>query len=114
VLAIIIIVVYKLAFLKVKPPLYWYHVKIQQADQTLGFFGSSPLDERQFAKQVSGENFLVLNDLVFIDSQMRERETPEDHPTLQKRIYLNPKYIIAFQPLTGDPREHKAVKDQKR
>jgi hypothetical protein len=113
ILAIAVIAVWKLAFFKVKPPHYWYQVKIERPQKSFDLFGSSPLDEKQFAKQMGTQEFLVLENVIYFDEHKQEEGESGKQPSLENRVYLNPKYIIAFQPLSGDPREGKTPQDRR-
>ncbi len=88
-----------------KPTRHWYRLEIQTGDTTYQCLGSSPLDEKEFAKQLSGTEFIVLEDAAYIDTSGKAKSWQDWDPKTEPRLYLNPEYVIFFNPLKGDPRK---------
>lgn len=89
-----------------KPERHWYMLQIQTGSTTYQCFGSSALGEKELAKQLVNADYVVLEDLVYRDSQGKIKAWQEWDPVMGSRVYVNPKYVIFFQPLEGDPRRN--------
>ena len=87
---------------------YWYRLEIQTGDSTYQCLGSSLLDEKEFAKQLLGAEYIVLDDVAYIDTTGTAKGWQEWDPKAFPRLYINPRQVIFFNPMKGDPR--KAVK----
>jgi len=88
-----------------KPIRHWYRLEIQTGDTTYQCLGSSPLDEKEFAKQLSGDDYIVLDDVAYLDSTGKIKSWQEWDPKSIPRLYVNPDYIILFNPMKDDPRK---------
>ena len=89
------------------PGKFWYDIAVAVKGSTKGardFVGSSRLDERAFARQLSEGAPLVLNDLRFyhMDSGRWSDWAGSRFP-LTDRVLLNPKHVLSIGPFTGDP-----------
>lgn len=84
---------------------HWYLFQIQTGSTTYQCFGSSVLGEKEMAKQLVGTDYIALDDLVYRDNQGKIKAWQEWDPAMGSRVYVNPKYVIFFQPLEGDPRK---------
>jgi hypothetical protein len=51
-----------------KPTRHWYKLEIQTGDTTYQCLGSSALDEKEFAGQLSGDEYIILDDVEYLDS----------------------------------------------
>jgi len=87
---------------------HWYRLEIQTGDSTYQCLGSSLLDEKEFAKQLLGAEYIVLDDISYIDTTGTTKGWQEWDPKAFPRLYINPRQVIFFNPMKGDPR--KAVK----
>ena len=85
--------------------LFWYRVKILEGQGTYDYQGSSEYNEKEFIEQLNRENFIMLDNLVYMDQTRKVKSFTEWDPSVKPRVYLNPKYILAVVPLTGDPRK---------
>jgi len=85
-------------------PVYWYSVEYENGYKTITMYGSSPLDEAAFAKQLEGTAFIRLDDLIYLTQNRVPKNWSEWTKFQVPRIYINPKDIIDFFPLVGDPR----------
>jgi hypothetical protein len=47
---------------------YWYRLEIETGDSTYQCLGSSLLDEKQLARQLLGAEYIVLDDVAYIDT----------------------------------------------
>ncbi len=92
-----------------KPALHWYRVEIQTGDTTYQCLGSSALDEKEFARQLSGDEFIALDDVAYLDSTGKIKGWQEWDPKSTSRLYVNPGYVIFFNPMKGDPRKSSAA-----
>ncbi len=88
-----------------KPIRHWYRLEIQTGDTTYQCLGSSALDEEEFAKQLSGNGYIVLDDVAYLDSSGKIRGWQEWDPKSIPRLYVNPDYVILFNPMKDDPRK---------
>jgi hypothetical protein len=88
-----------------KPVRHWYRLEIQTGDTTYQCLGSSPLDEKEFSKQLSGDDYIVLDDVAYLDSTGKIKGWQEWDPKSIPRLYVNPDYIILFNPMKDDPRK---------
>jgi hypothetical protein len=88
-----------------KPIRHWYRLEIQTGDSTYQCMGSSTLDEKEFAKQLAGEDYIVLDDVEYIDSMGKIKKWQEWDPKALPRLYVNPDYVIFFNPMKDDPRK---------
>lgn len=88
-----------------KPVRHWYRLEIQTGDTTYQCLGSSPLDEKEFAKQLSGDDYIVLDDVEYLDSTGKIKGWQEWDPKSVPRLYVNPDYVILFNPMKDDPRK---------
>lgn len=84
---------------------YWYRLEIQTGDSTYQCLGSSPLDEKDFAKQLLGAEYIVLDDVSYIDTTGTTKGWQEWDPKAFPRLYINPRQVILFNPMKGDPRK---------
>jgi hypothetical protein len=92
-----------------KPMRHWYRLEIQTGESTYQCMGSSELDEKEFAKQLSGEDYIVLDDVEYIDSTGKIKKWQEWDPKSLPRLYVNPDYVIFFNPMKDDPRKSPSV-----
>ncbi len=85
--------------------MFWYAVTVQEGRERnfRDFFGSSPLNEDEFAKHLAGTAFVRLDNLVYRDS-VGYKNWREWDPLPEPRAYLNPKFILCVMPLSRDPR----------
>jgi hypothetical protein len=88
-----------------KPIRHWYILEIQTGDTTYQCLGSSVLDEKEFAGQLSGDEYITLDDVEYLDSTGKIKRWQEWDPKATPRLYVNPGYIILFNPLKDDPRK---------
>jgi hypothetical protein len=88
-----------------KPVLHWYRLEIQTGDTTYQCIGSSAFEEQEFAKQLSGTEFIVLDDVAYIDTTGKIRDWQEWDPKALSRLYVNPQYVILFNPMKDDPKK---------
>ena len=93
-----------------KPAVHWYRLEIQTGNTTYQCIGNSPLDEQEFAKQLAGTNFIVLDDAAYVDAGGKIRSWQEWDPKALPRLYVNPEYVILFNPMTGDPLKSQSSK----
>jgi hypothetical protein len=96
-----------------KPSSHWYRLEIQTGDTTYQCIGRSELDDQEFAKQFAGTEFVVLDDVAYIDSSGKIRSWQEWDPKALPRLYVNPQYVILFNPMTGDPKKGASAKPPK-
>ena len=96
-----------------KPALHWYRLEIQTGDTTYQCMGSSLLDEQEFAKQLAGTEFVVLDDVAYIDPTGKIRSWQEWDPRALPRLYVNPQYVILFNPMKDDPKKGSPSKSTK-
>jgi hypothetical protein len=83
---------------------HWYRLEIQTGDTTYQCFGSSLLDEKDFARQLSGVDYIVLDDVAYIDAAGKTKGWQDWDPKALPRLYINPRQVIFFNPMKGDPR----------
>jgi hypothetical protein len=88
-----------------KPIRHWYRLEIQTGETTYQCLGSSVLDEKEFAKQLSGDEYIVLDDVEYLDSTGKIKGWQEWDPKSVPRLYVNPDYVILFNPMKDDPRK---------
>ncbi len=88
----------------------WYRMEIQTGDTTYQCMGSSPLDEKAFAKRLETGEFIVLDDASYLDATGRAKDWHEWDPKTHPRLYINPQYVIFFNPLKGDLRKTSSTK----
>jgi len=88
-----------------KPSVHWYRLEIQTGDSTYQCLGSSLLDEKEFSKQASGTEFIVLDDVAYLDNTGKVKGW-QAHP----RLYVNPRYVVFFNPMKADPRKASSSK----
>jgi hypothetical protein len=91
-----------------KPIRHWYRLELQTGDTTYQCIGSSPLDEKEFAKQLGGTEFVLLDDVAYIDSAGKAKDWQEWDPKSNPRLYVNPQYVIFFNPMKDDPKRTSA------
>jgi len=96
-----------------KPVPHWYRLEIQIGDTTYQCIGSSTLDEQEFAKQLAGMEFVVLDDVAYIDPNGKLRSWQEWDPKALPRLYVNPQYVILFNPMKDDPKKTQPSKTTK-
>jgi hypothetical protein len=96
-----------------KPAPHWYRLEIQTGDTTYQCIGSSSLDELEFAQQLAGTEFVVLDDVTYIDPNGKIRSWQEWDPKALPRLYVNPQYVILFNPLKDDPKKGASSKSPK-
>jgi hypothetical protein len=96
-----------------KPATHWYRLEIQTGDTSYQCMGSSALDEQEFAKQLAGTEFVVLDDVAYLDSSGKIRSWQEWDPKAMPRLYVNPQYVILFNPMTSDPKKGSPSKPTK-
>jgi hypothetical protein len=84
---------------------HWYKLNIQTGSSTFQCTGGSPLDEKEFVKQLAGTEYIALEDLVYMDQTGKVKSWQEWDARVQPRAYVNPKYVIFVNPMAGDPRE---------
>ena len=89
---------------------HWYRMEIQTGDATYQCIGSSILDEKEFAKQLSGSEFVVLDDVAYVDPTGKIKGWQEWDIKSFPRLYINPEYVILFNPMKGDPRKTSTIK----
>ncbi len=90
----------------------WYRMEIQTGDTTYQCMGSSPLDEKEMAKKLESNEFIVLEDASYTDITGRAKGWQEWDPKTHPRLYINPRYVIFFNPLKGDPRKASSTKSK--
>ena len=88
-----------------KTNVYWYRLEIQTGDSTYQCLGSSPLEEKEFAAQMNGAAFIALDDAAYVDQEGKVKRWQEWDSKTQPRLYINPRYVIFFNPLKSDPRK---------
>jgi hypothetical protein len=88
-----------------KPIGHWYRLEIQTGDTTYQCLGRSALDEKEFAGQLSGDEYITLDDVEYLDSTGKVKRWQEWDPKSTSRLYVNPAYVILFNPLKQDPRK---------
>jgi hypothetical protein len=84
---------------------HWYRLEIQTGDTTYQCLGSSLSDEKEFAKQLLGAEYIVLDDVSYIDTTGTTKGWQEWDPKAFPRLYINPRHVILFNPMKGDPRK---------
>jgi hypothetical protein len=84
---------------------HWYRLEILTGDSTYQCLGSSLLDEKEFAKQLLGAEYIVLDDVSYIDTTGTTKGWQEWDPKAFPRLYINPRQVIFFNPMKGDPRK---------
>ena len=84
---------------------HWYRLEILTGDSTYQCLGSSLLDEKDFAKQLLGADFIMLDDVAYIDTTGTTKGWQEWDPKAFPRLYINPRQVIFFNPMKGDPRK---------
>jgi len=84
---------------------HWYRVEVQTGDTTYQCIGSSLLEEKEFAKQLNNEAFVLLDDAAYIDANGKIKTWQDWDPKASSRLYVNPAYVILFNPMKGDPRK---------
>lgn len=89
-----------------KPIRHWYRLEIQTGDTTYQCIGSSVLDEKEFAKQLAGDDYIVLDDVSYLDNTGKIKGWQEWDPKSVPRLYVNPDYVILFNPMKDDPRKY--------
>lgn len=94
----------------VKQARHWYRLEIQTGEATYQCIGSSILDEKEFAKQFAGSEFIVLDDVAYVDPTGKIKGWQEWDTKAFPRLYVNPEYIIFFNPMKGDPRKPSTIK----
>jgi len=87
-----------------KPVRHWYRLEIQTGNSTYQCLGSSALDEKAFATQLKGDDYIVLDDVEYLDSSGKIKSWQEWDPKSVPRLYVNPDYVILFNPMKDDPR----------
>jgi len=93
-----------------KPAVHWYRMEIQTGDSTYQCLGSSVLEEKEFSKQASGSEFIVLDNVAYLDSTGKVKGWQEWDPKAHPRLYVNPRYIVFFNPMKADPRKASSSK----
>ena len=90
---------------------YWYRLEIQTGDTTYQCMGSALLDEKEFAKQLAGTEYIALDDVSYLDNTTGlVKRWQEWDPNALPRLYVNPEYVILFTPMKGDPKKSPAPK----
>jgi hypothetical protein len=90
---------------------HWYRLEIQTGESTYQCFGSSTLDETEFAKHLAEPEFISFDDASYLDASGKIKSWQEwDPQQMHPRLYVNPEYVIFFYPLKGDPRGSSATK----
>ena len=84
---------------------HWYRLEIQTGDTTYQCLGSSFFDEKEFARQMAGTELVPLDDVAYLDNTGKLKGWQEWDPKSQPRLYINPKYVIFFNPMKGDPKK---------
>ena len=87
---------------------FWYEVTIAlpNSEGKYSFVGRSSLSKEEIVKSLAkAEEFIKLDDCVYKDKKGKYRTWHEWDPTMEPRLYVNPKHIIVVHPLVGDPRE---------
>jgi hypothetical protein len=69
------------------------------------FCGTSSLDEAALAKQLEGNLYIRLDDMVYFDQNRQPKDWSEWTKFEEPRGYINPKDVIVFLPMRGDPRK---------
>jgi len=95
---------------EVKQERHWYRLEIQTGDATYQCIGSSFLDEKEFAKQLASLEFIALDDVVYVDPTGKIKGWQEWDSKAFPRLYVNPEYVIFFNPMKGDPRKTSTIK----
>lgn len=88
-----------------KPERHWYRLEIQTGDTTYQCFGSSTFDEKEFALKMVGNDYLVLEDVAYIDANGKVKNWQDWDPKSSARLFINPRFVIMFNPMKGDPRK---------
>jgi len=88
-----------------KRALSWYDVIVEEGQSSRHFVGSTTLGEDEFIRSCTGTALVRLDDLIYKDNVGKYKLWTEWDPLFQDRVYMNPKYIIAVNPLMHDPRE---------
>jgi hypothetical protein len=96
-----------------KPMPHWYRLEIQTGDTTYQCIGSSTLEEQEFASQLAGTEFIALDDVSYIDPNGKIRSWQEWDPKALPRLYVNPQYVILFNPMKDDPKKGTSPKATK-
>jgi hypothetical protein len=83
----------------------WYRFEVQTGDSTYQCIGSSPYDEKELAKRLENEEFVLLDDAAYMDANGKIKSWMDWDPKASSRLYLNGRYVILINPLKGDPRK---------
>jgi hypothetical protein len=93
-----------------KESLHWYQITILSGNSSTEFTGSSPLDTTQFSARLAGTDPIIL-DNIRIFAADDTAPTPKwlpippggKNPNTAKRVFLNPRFLVYFYELAGDP-----------
>lgn len=88
-----------------KPLRHWYRIEMQTGDTTYQCMGSSALNETEFAKSLSSGDFIVLDDVAYLDTTGKIKGWQEWDPKSTSRLYVNPEFVVFFNPMKDDPRK---------
>ena len=86
---------------------YWYRITIDQAGHEYGYYGTSELSEKELVEKLKTEDYILLDNLVYYDSQQRIKNWSDWFPNIYSRVYINPKQIISIQVLKENPKKTK-------
>ncbi|MBN1899301.1 MAG: hypothetical protein JW827_11025 [Spirochaetes bacterium] len=80
---------------------YWYQVTVTPGDTKnyYDYYGSTSLSEEEFIKRLKGNDYIVLENLVYFDKEGEVHSWDEWNSVLENRIYINPKSIISVNPV---------------
>lgn len=87
-----------------EPKKYWYKVEVMPLDEVLLYIGCTSMGEKDLLAALSANQYLYLEDLVYVGEDDTVRSWTEWDPNCQSRVYLNPRYLVSLLPLAGDPR----------
>jgi hypothetical protein len=95
-----------------KPEHFWYRLEIQTGDTTYQCIGSSLLAEKDFAQKIAGTEPVQLDDATYVDAGGKVKNWQDWDPKASSRVYVNPRYVILFNPLKGDPKKTAGSKSE--
>ncbi len=92
---------------------FWYEVSVQHGNGTYSFIGTSTLNIEVLIQKLKESGFIRLNNLVYPSESTGKviyYDWKEWDPVKKPQIYLNSRYVIYVQPLTGDPKSSEILK----
>jgi hypothetical protein len=89
---------------------HWYRVDVLEGQKTRAIIGTSELEPSRLVAKLSGDDYLVLNDLSYRDNKNCIVPFSEWDPRLGSIIYINPRQVVSVVPLVGDPRSNDSTR----